>query len=126
MRKYLLALVLATPLLMGAEGCTSVKSPLSGTAVSANSPESFAQAEKALTIAHLAYNTLGTQLISAANTGLLKGQDAATAKTYYDKAGDALRVADAADKASNEVDLLTAINIANGAIADAQSLLGGK
>lgn len=126
MKKYLLVLVLATPFLMGAQGCSAIKSPLTGQAVSENAPSTFQQAEKALTIAHLAYNTLGTQLITAAKAGLLKGEDAATAKVYYNKAGDALKLADNAAKLGNETNLLAAINQANAAIADAQTLIGGK
>jgi uncharacterized lipoprotein NlpE involved in copper resistance len=79
-------------------------------------------AEKSLTIAHLAYNGAGTALKSAADSGVLKGQNAAQAKVYFDKAGDALALADKADTAANAQGILAQITIAEDLLAQASAL----
>lgn len=83
-------------------------------------------AEKTLTVSHKAYDAAGTLLKAAAETGLLKGANAAAAKGFYDKAGDALIVADTADKAANAQGILDQVSIAEDAIAQAQTLIGKK
>lgn len=83
-------------------------------------------AEKTLTVSHKAYDAAGTLLKAAADTGLLKGANAATAKVYYDKAGDALNAADTADKATNAQGILDQVSIAEDAIGQAQTLIGKK
>lgn len=112
---FALALVLTTPVVSGCQQLTSV-----------TSPQNIADAEKALTVAHLAYNSLGTIILNATQTGVLKGSAAAQVKVYYDKAGDALIVADKADKAANATDLVNAIRLAQDAIASATTLVGSK
>src|SRR6202000_1011568 len=64
-------------------------------------PATLADAEKALTVAHLAYQAAGTALEEAAKSGVLHGADAAQAQALYDKAGDALDLADKADAAAD-------------------------
>ncbi len=59
------------------------------------------EAEKALAVAHLAYQAAGTALQGAAESGALHGADAAKAQALYDKAGDALDLADKADAAAD-------------------------
>ena len=120
MKKFILAALVALPLL---GGCESFQ--LGQTSVAVASGQVSIEAEKALIIAHLAYNALGTQLIAAANSGVLTGSDAAQAKVIYSKAGDALKLADAADKAANEANLAAAIMQANALIAQAQALVVG-
>lgn len=56
-----------------------------------------ADAEKALTLAHLAYQGVGIALEQAAESGALHGADAARAQALYDQAGAALDAGDAAD-----------------------------
>lgn len=121
MRKY--ALVLAFGLAISPAvvigGCQQFTS-------AATSPQTIATAEKSLTVAHLAYNSLGTIILNATQTGVLKGSAAAQVKVYYDKAGDALLVADKADQAANSVDLYNAVLLAQDAIASASKLIGSK
>lgn len=112
---FALALVLTTPIVSGCQQLTSV-----------TSSQNITEAEKALTVAHLAYNSLGTIILDATKTGVLKGSTAAQVKVYYDKAGDALLVADKADKAANATDLANAIASAQDAIASASTLIGSK
>jgi hypothetical protein len=89
-------------------------------------PVTVANAEKGLTIAHLAYNGLSATILTATQTGLLKGQNAATVKVYYDKARDALLAADAADKALNTQGIIAAVQAAQDAIALASSIVSPK
>ncbi len=57
--------------------------------------------EKALTLAHKFYDATGETLITLAQTGVIKGQAAATARCWYARAGNALDAADAADAVVN-------------------------
>ena len=88
--------------------------------------QTLVDAEKSLTIAHLAYNGIGAGLLTAANSGVLKGANAAQAKVYFDKAGDALKVADTADNAANASGILAAVQQAQDAIAQANALVNPK
>lgn len=78
-------------------------------------------AEKSLTLAHLAYQGVGETLRTSADTGLIRGAAALTAKCWYDKAGDALNTADAADRAANAGNVLAAITAAQDAIVQARA-----
>jgi ribosomal protein S20 len=115
---------------MANTGCSSTPSDnvpiVNGKSVNQSVPGSVSNgAKKALTAAHQAYNAVGQELISAANSNILHGDNAAKAKQYYDKAGDALKLADNAEKAADERGMLTAIADANTLIAQATSLVGG-
>jgi hypothetical protein len=89
-------------------------------------PTTLSTAEKSLTIAHLAYNGIGESLKASAESGVLVGMNAATAKSWFDKAGDALLVADKADAAANAQGILDAIILAEEAIAQANALVSPK
>lgn len=82
--------------------------------------DTLVSAEKSLTLAHLAYDGVGMSLKAAAETGVLRGSNAATAKCWYDRAGDALNAADAADVALNAADIVSAITKAQDAIVQAK------
>lgn len=58
-------------------------------------------AEKTLTLAHKFYDSTGETLVTLAQTGVIKGAAAATARCWYARAGDALKAADAADVVIN-------------------------
>lgn len=92
-----------------------------GTTGTVVSPATLVTAEKALTVAHLAYDGVGMSLKTASDTGVLKGTAAATAKCWYDKAGDELAAADAADIALNAADIASAITKAQDAIVQAKT-----
>lgn len=109
--------------LLAVAGCTNTPI-VNGQSVAQTNPAVSINAEKALTVAHQAYNALGTQLIANAHSGLIHGAAAATAKKLYDTAGDAILAADQADKAANETNLMAALSDANSAIAQAKTLLG--
>jgi hypothetical protein len=79
-------------------------------------PQTTADAEKALALAHLAYDGAGTALLNAADSGALRGADAAKARALYDQAGAALDAADSADAVANAPGILAAL-------ADADTLL---
>jgi hypothetical protein len=121
MRKLALVLMLGLSL----SACDGALPLLNGQSVSQSAPKISVEAERSLAVAHQAYNAVGKELISAANSGLLRGTAAAKAKVVYDKAGDALVLADAADRAANEANLLSALSQANSLIAQAKSLIGG-
>lgn len=104
----------------------ALSSPLAGCntpSVADVAPVPITVAEKALTIAHLAYNGAGTSLKAAADSNVLLGANAATARVWYDKAGDSLKVADAADAAANAQGIMAAVASAEDALARASALI---
>jgi len=119
LKSLALASVVATSL----GGCQTVASLLTGQSVAQVAPTTIADAEKALTIAHLAYQALGETLKSGADSGILHGPNAATAKSYYDKAGDYLDVADKADAAANAQGIFSAVASAESFITQAKALV---
>lgn len=103
--------------------CSSL--PLAGpaqTSMPAIQP-AIQDAEKALTIAHLAYQGIGLSLKSAAESGVLHGADAATAKALYDKAGALLDAADQADALANAQGVFDAVTQASALIAQVDALI---
>lgn len=107
----------------------ALSSPLascSTPSISASAPVTVANAEKGLTIAHLAYNGLSSTILTATQTGLLKGPNATTVKADYDKAKKALDAADAADKALNAQGIVAAVQAAQDAITQASNLVSPK
>ena len=110
----LAALATATPL----GGCSSLAGTTTATATS-----TLADAEKDLTLAHLAYQGIGIALQNAAQSGALHGADAATAKTLYDQAGTALATADAADGLANAQGVADAVASANALIGQIHDLI---
>lgn len=111
----LAALIAAAPL----AACSS----LLGGSVAQSAPQTVADAEKALTIAHLAYQGIGLALEDAAASGALHGADAAKAQALFDKAGAALDVADTADAAANADGILAAVADADTLIAALHTLV---
>lgn len=107
-------------------GCATITALATGNSVASTAPAVSSTVEKSLTIAHLAYNAVGQQLINNAKSGVLHGSAAATAKIAYDKAGDAISVADKAEQASNEPGIIAAVNTATDAISQANSLITDK
>lgn len=107
-------------------GCGTVTTLMGGNSIASSAPGVSIAAEKSLTIAHLAYNGIGGALVSAAQTGVLHGPNAADARVLYDKAGDALAVADKADAAANEQGVINAVSAATDAISAAQALVKGN
>jgi ABC-type Fe3+-hydroxamate transport system substrate-binding protein len=91
-----------------------------------SAPQSTSDAEKALTIAHLAYQAVGLALKDAAASGALHGADAATAQALYDKVGAALDAADAADEAANASGVLAAVADADTLIAQLHTLIAQR
>lgn len=107
MRKVLLAAALVA-VAFSASGCAQISSLIGGGSVASTAPVATADAEKALTLAHLAYQGIGDALIDATQTGALKGETAAQVQSLYDKAGAALDAADQMDTAANAPGVLAA------------------
>jgi hypothetical protein len=105
-----LPLILAAACACALGGCTLVD------------PATLQDAEKALTVAHLAYQAAGTALDEAARSGALHGADAAGAQALYDKAGDALDLADKADAAANADGVVEEVAAVQALIADLDKL----
>lgn len=125
MKRLILASCLALSFSVG--GCAAFGGdvPLAnGQSISASNPGISQEATKILTATHQAYNALGQILLDNARSGVLHGDAAAKAKVWYDKAGDALDVADKAKATSDESGILAAVAKAKSAIASAKSLLG--
>lgn len=106
-------------------GCGGL-SGCAGTSISQVAPKTVADAEKALTLAHLAYDGLGQALKAAATSGLLHGADAAKAKVLYDQAGDAIALADKADSVANAQGIYDAVTQANDLITQASAFAKAK
>lgn len=108
-------------------GCGSIQGCafLSGQSVADQAPETILTAEKALTVAHLALEQVGNRLIELAQSGVLRGQAAAEAKVWYDRADDALKAADTADKAANVMGVLNAVRLAQDALFQANTIIKG-
>lgn len=104
-------------------GCSTVQSLLRGDSIAQSAPVAAVDAEKALAVAHLAYQAVGVSLEQAAESGALKGEDAKTAQALFDKAGAALDAADAADAALNAQGVIEAVTEAQAAIAKLRSLI---
>lgn len=102
--------------LTGCAGTTggNVLEVLAGASVASKAPEVTMDVEKGLIIVHSAYDGFGATLLTAlAPGGLLHGKDAVAVQFYYDKAGDVLNTADAADAVGNAqgvVDDLAQVN----------------
>jgi hypothetical protein len=101
-------------------GCATFTTLFGGSPANA---ATLVDAEKALTVAHLAYQGAGIALEQAAQSGALTVANAATAETLYDKAGDALDVADAADEAANASGILAAVADAEAALSSLNTLI---
>lgn len=104
-------------------GCSTVQSLLRGDSIAQSAPVAAVDAEKALAVAHLAYQAVGVSLEQAAESGALKGEDAKTAQALFDKAGAALDAANAADAALNAQGVIEAVTEAQAAIAELRSLI---
>ena len=104
-------------------GCTSVPSLFDGGSAAQAAPAATADAEKALTVAHLAYQATGISLEQAAQSGALTGGDAENARTLYARAGAALDIADKADDAANAPGVLAAVVDAQALIAQIDTLI---
>jgi hypothetical protein len=101
-------------------GCATFTALFGGSAANA---ATLGDAEKALTVAHLAYQGAGIALEQAAQSGALTGTNAVKAEAAYDKAGAALDVADAADRAANASDILSAVADADAALSSLNVLI---
>ena len=96
-------------------GCTTFATLFGGSGAQA---ATLTDAEKALTVAHLAYQGAGVALEQAAQSGALSGANAANAQALYDKAGDALDLADKADAAADADGVAEEVAAAQALIAD--------
>jgi hypothetical protein len=121
MRKLALAAALSAAVSLCA--CSTVAPLIMGESLAQQAPQSAADARKALTIAHLAYQAIGVSLQNAAQSGALHGANAATAKALYDKAGAILDTADQADALANAQGVFAAVAQASALIAQIKSLI---
>jgi hypothetical protein len=124
--KFRFALIIAAPLLFG--GCANIVPAfdvLTGS-IATQAPVTVATAEKALTVAHLALNTIGTDIIAATNSGVLHGANATVVKGYYDTADDDLKAADQLDAVANATGVMDKVNAADALIAMIHPLAPSK
>lgn len=117
MRKIVIALVLAG--VVGTSGCGSVLGALNVLkgSVATQVPATTADAEKGLTVTHLALNAIAENILTATKNGTLHGPAAATVKAYYDQADDALKAADQLDVVANAQGVMDKVT-------SAQTLIG--
>jgi predicted small secreted protein len=120
-RIIVLALLLAAPL----AGCNTMQALVAGS-VAQSAPQTVSDAEKGLTLAHLAYQGIGDALKDAATSGALKGAAAATAKGLYDEAGAALDAADRADSLANAQAIVDKVGAVNALILQVKALIPEK
>lgn len=124
MKKILLTLVLIVPL----SGCANIGPAwdvLTGS-VASTAPVTVGDAEKALTIAHLALNDLAPIIIEAAHNGTLHGTNATSVKSWYDQADNLLHTADALDVVANAQGVMDKVNAANALIVQIHPLVPGS
>lgn len=122
LRIAFLAFALAAPL----GGCTTFGALVGGASVAQTAPTVTMTVEKGLTISNLALQGAGTLLISGAQSGVLHGANAASAKALYDKADDALSAAKAADEAANAQGVADAVTKADDFLAQVNALAAPK
>lgn len=122
--KKILALVLIVPLLGGCANLGAAFSVATGS-VATVAPVTTADAEKALTVAHLALNAVAENILTATHSGVLHGTNASTVKVWYDKADDALKAADQADRLANAEGVMAKVNEAETLITQIQTLVKG-
>jgi hypothetical protein len=105
-------------------GCSSIR-PLPGSPSAAQAaPATAMDGEKALDLAHLAYQAAGVALRQAAQSGALRGSDAAEAQALFDRAGAALDIADRADAAGDPQGAAASVADAESAISRIEALVG--
>ncbi|HXC56116.1 MAG TPA: hypothetical protein VNU97_12535 [Rhizomicrobium sp.] len=117
MRKQLIA-VMAAAALLG--GCQTIAALSSGHGL-VQGP-ALVDAEKALAVAHLAYQAAGVSMQAAAQSGALHGVDAASAKALFDRAGALLDTADQADALANAQGVLDAVAGADALLVQIKTL----
>lgn len=123
MRKALFAIAVCIPLLGGCTSFVPALGVLTGS-VSTQAPATTADAEKALTIAHLALNTVAENILDAIKKGTLHGTNAATVRVWYDSADDGLRAADQLDVVANAPGVLAKVDSVTTLITQIQSIVG--
>ena len=104
-------------------GCATISSVFAGSSVAQSAPLTTEDAEKALTVAHLAHQAIGVSLKAAADSGALHGADAAKAQALFDRAGAALDAADQADALANASDVMSAVEDAEALISQIDALI---
>jgi len=134
MRKIIAATALAVSLSLG--GCANVGPALDVLtgSVATTAPVTTAQAEKVLTVTHLALNTISVNILAATdscvkhhdNSCPLHGDNAATAKIMYDTADDSLKAADQIDAVANAQGVIDKVNAAETLIAQINNLIPKK
>ena len=135
MKRLATALALAATLAF-AGGCANIGPAydvLTGS-VAQSAPVTTAQAEKVLTVAHLALNTISVNILAATdscvkhhdNSCALHGDNAATAKIMYDTASDALTAADQIDAVANAQGVIDKVDAAETLIAQINKLVPHK
>lgn len=97
-----------------------------GNSIATQAPQTIAKSEQLLTVAHLAVQALGQNIIANTSNGLLHGDNAKTAGVWFDKAVAGLAVADAADKTVNAQGISDALSGVYDAISKAQALIPKK
>jgi len=86
--------------------------------------DAVSAAKKDLTAAHTLHEGVAHTLETFAADGILKGSAAATAKIYLDRSEAALKLADQAVSLADAKGIENQIGIANGLIAQAQTVMG--
>ncbi len=122
-RKTYFAVILALPLLGGCSSVAPALGVLTGS-VATQAPATTADAEKALTVAHLALNAVSENILTATKSGALHGTNAATVKVWYDKASDGLQAADQLDVVANAPGVMAKVDSVTTLIAQIQTLVG--
>lgn len=115
MKQHLARLAAVALLIIGTAGCAAlapVGNFIAGGTLGQQAPATYLQAKKLLTTAEDAQYTTGVILEASAKTGLLHGQNALTAKNYYDQAGVWLDKAEAAKKVLDAPGMIAAIDAA--------------
>ena len=120
-RRLIVAVALTASLSLS--GCETVTALIGGHSIAEQAPAAALDAEKALTIANLAYQGIGLELKDAAERGMIHGENAATAKVWYDQAGDTLLTAHQLNAVANAQGVMDAVSKAQALIFQIKSLI---
>lgn len=122
----ILAIALAVAIGTGSGGCSSL-GPAFGVltgSVATQAPATTADAEKALTVTHLALNTVAENILTATKNGTLHGTLATQVKGWYDAADDGLKAADQLDVIANAPGVMAKVDSVTTLITQIQSIVG--
>ena len=104
-------------------GCAVWNAVVAGQSARQAAPQTIEGAEKVLALTHLTYNGLSQAILAATQQHVIHGTTASLVKEYYDRAGDALNLADKADQAADVQGITSQVQTATSLITQASAII---